>query len=421
MHRKALRIFIVLAVLSLVGMVVVQVYWFKQAFDIRRESFKLKTVIALNNVGKRISKINQNQLPTKNMVEQLSLNVFSVMVNQPVDPTILEELIKQEFSLQNLTTDFEFAIYDCTNSTLSYGAFVCMDNDCETTTASSKQQFQLPPGDNYYFIVQLPDSVHSILAGMDIWLFSSAGLLIVFIFFSYSLFFILKQKKLSELQTDFVNNMTHEFQTPISSILLSSKSLLTDQVIANPNKIKIYANLINKESNRLKNQVEQLLEKTEVKKQNLQFEAVHVHDLLQDLVKVKSTVNKQISIKTELQAVKDTIVADALHCLNVFYNILENAIKYTGDDAQICIKTYNGDKSIFIVISDNGKGIPKKHLKKVFKKFYRIPSENIESKKGFGIGLYYVQKVIAAHNAKIDIRSILHSGTDVILNFKLAK
>ena len=420
MHRKTIRIFVVLAVLSLLGMVVVQTYWFKQAFDIRRESFILKTSIALNNVGKRISKINETQLPAKNLVEQLSVNVFSVMVNQPVDPSVLQELIKQELSLQNLITDFEFAIYDCTSGQLNYGSFVCMDQNCKTNS-DAENEFKLPSNDNYFFIVHFPDSFHSIIAGMNIWLFSSGVLLVVFAFFSYSLFLILRQRKLSELQADFVNNMTHEFQTPISSILLSSNSLLKDQVISNPEKITTYAKLINKESNRLKNQVEQLLEKTDVKKQNLKFEKVQVHELLHDLLKVKTTVNKEINIKTELQATKDTIVADALHCLNVFYNILENAIKYTEQNAEIIIKTYNQKNQIVIVISDNGKGIPKKHLKKVFRKFYRIPPDHIQGKKGFGLGLYYVQKVIAAHNAKIDIRSMLDYGTDVILNFKLAK
>ncbi|UZR92999.1 sensor histidine kinase [Chondrinema litorale] len=420
MHRKTIRIFIVLAVLSLLGMVVVQVYWFKQAFDIRRESFILKTSIALNNVGRRISKINDTQLPAKNLVEQLSINVFSVMVNQPVDPSVLQELIKQELNLQNLITDFEFAIYDCTSGTLNYGSFVCMDQNCKTNS-DAENEFKLPANDNYFFIVHFPDSFHAIIAGMNIWLFSSGVLLIVFAFFSYSLFVILRQRKLTELQTDFVNNMTHEFQTPISSILLSSNSLLKEQVISNPERITTYANLINKESNRLKNQVEQLLEKTDVKKQNLKFEKVQVHELLHDLLKVKTTVNKEINIRTELQATKDTIVADALHCLNVFYNILENAIKYTEQNTEIIIKTYNRKNQIIIVISDNGKGIPKKHLKKVFRKFYRIPPDHIQEKKGFGLGLYYVQKVIAAHNAKIDIRSMLDYGTDVILNFKLAK
>jgi len=419
MHRKALRLFILLAILSIIGMAMVQVFWFRQAFDIRREGFSLKVKLALNGVAARLAEYNKHQLPKGNLVEQQSINNYQVMINQFVDPRLLPTFIREEFEKQQIISDFEFAIYTCADNSLNYGGRVCMEQDC----ASDQNNNVILPYeqiDQNYFLVHLPDSLFNILSGMQIWLFSTAVLIIVILFFSYTLLFILKQKKLSEIQTDFVNNMTHEFQTPLASILLAGKTILKPALKNNPDKIAVYANLICKEGERLKRNVDTILKKSDVKTQQMEFSVLSVHELIQNITSTKRLLLDQLNISLEPHAVTDTILADRLHLYNAIENLLDNSIKYSSGKVEILVRTYNTKELLVLEIKDQGVGISKKQQKLIFNKFYRVPTSDLTQQKGFGLGLYYVKKVIEAHNGSIQVISNT-KGSTFKLAFKLFK
>lgn len=419
MHRKALRFFIFLAVLSIIGMAMVQVFWFRQAFDIRREGFSLKAKLALNTVAARLAAYNEHQLPKGNLVEQLSINNYQVMINQFVDPRVLPTFIKEEFEKQQIISDFEFAIYTCEDNALNYGGRVCMEQDCATSQSNSTI-LPYKQIDQNYFLVHLPDSLFNILSGMQIWLFSTVVLIIVIFFFLYTLYFILRQKKLSEIQTDFVNNMTHEFQTPLASILLAGKTILKPTLQNNPKKIAVYANLICKEGERLKRNVDTILKTSDVKTQQMEFSVLSVHELLQNIANTKKLLLEQVNITIAPQAKIDTILADRLHLYNVIENLLDNSIKYSTGDAEISLSTYNDQEHLFLEIKDQGVGISKKQQKLIFNKFYRVPTTDLTQQKGFGLGLYYVKKVIEAHDGSIQVKSNT-KGSTFKLAFKLFK
>jgi two-component system phosphate regulon sensor histidine kinase PhoR len=244
-------------------------------------------------------------------------------------------------------------------------------------------------------------------------------LLIVMLFFAYTLYIILKQKRLSEIQSDFVNNMTHEFQTPISSIAISSEILQDPAILNNPSRLKQYAALIQKEVNKLKYQVERVLEmsRMEANRITLNKELTDIHDVIisvKDKIVQSSGVDKN-SIDIDFRAEYPQITADRIHIENIIYNLLDNAVKYSDSSPEIKIRSRNERNGIIISIADKGIGISPEQKKKIFEKFYRIPKGNLHNAKGFGLGLSYVSLLTKVHNGMIDVYSSPGQGSEFIL------
>ena len=250
---------------------------------------------------------------------------------------------------------------------------------------------------------------------MGIWTFSSIVLLIVVIFFTYTLFVILRQKRLSEVQRDFINNMTHEFKTPISTISVSSEVLKDPGIIQQPQRLQNYANIIQKESNRLRNQVDRVLQMAtmDIEKLELKKEEVDIEEVIQSVCEsIRPSLNaKNGKLLYDNHAGSMLIKADKLHLTNILYNLLDNAVKYTHRDVVINIETIKISEGIQILISDNGEGINKDHLKYIFNKFYRVPKGDVHDVKGFGLGLHYVKLVVQAHGGKISVSSTPGKGS----------
>ena len=237
MSRTTLRIVIVLAALSIVGITLTQIYWVRKAFDLRENQFNRDVNTALLSVASKIFEINKTPSPANNPVTQLSTNYFVVLINGPIDGSLLEFLLTTEFERHNIKADFEYGIYDCIERCMVGGNYISPKKNIKANMPAFPQW----KDDGYYFGVQFPAIEANLISQMGIWGFSSAVLLIVIFFFVYTLFVILKQRRLSEVQKDFINNMTHEFKTPISTIAISTEVLKDPGIIHTPERLLNYA------------------------------------------------------------------------------------------------------------------------------------------------------------------------------------
>lgn len=420
MKNSSIRFFVILATLCIVGITITQIYWVRRAFDLKEGEFVRTVNAALYNVAHQIFNINNTPSPAMNPVKQVSTNYFVVMVNGEVDASLLEFLLRSEFEKRNIKVDFEYGVYDCNSEKMKYGDYVPLQTAKEKVTNKKLPSYNQHA---YYFGVQFPNREAHLLNQMGIWSFSSVVLLVVIIFFGYTLFVILKQKRLSEIQKDFINNMTHEFKTPISTIAVSTEVLKNPDIIHHPERLLNYTTIIEKENSRLKQQVERVLQMARLDKEDigLKKEAVDIHQVIQEAIKNTSGAlhEKNGSISCELNAQHHIVEADKLHLTNVLYNLIDNAIKYCRIPPQILIRTVDTPKHIAIEIMDNGIGISQENQKRVFQKFYRVPTGNVHDVKGFGIGLNYVKSIIEAHKGNIKLESELDKGSTFRISLPL--
>jgi len=409
---SSIRFIVILAALSITGIVITQWYWVTRAFDLKEAEFERTVNAALLNVANQIFEINKTPSPAVNPVKQLSTNYFVVQVNGEVDAGLLEVLLRSEFEKRNVRADFEYGVYDCSSEKMTYGDYIPFHATAGKVTAK-----KLPTWSNYayYFGVQFPNREAHLINQMGIWSFSSLVLLLVILFFAYTLFVILKQKRLSEIQKDFINNMTHEFKTPISTIAVSTEVLKNPSIVYQPERLLSYTTIIEKENIRLKHQVERVLQMARLDKEDigLKKEQLDLHEIVHDAIhnSTLSLQEKNGTINCSLQATTHIISADRLHLTNVMYNLIDNAIKYCAGTPHIIISTESRDKRIFISVHDNGLGIAPENQKKVFQKFYRVPTGNVHDVKGFGLGLHYVKSVVTAHKGSIKVKSGLGKGS----------
>jgi len=404
MSRRTIRIVIALATVSIVGLFATQLYWMDKAFDLREREFSDRVNMALRSVAMEIMSMNHDSSDVP-PVSQLSSNYFVVSTNDTLHPYLLESLLDNEFRSRNLKTNFEYSIYDCFTDSMVYGGMVTLSGKKPT----QKERPIVPKWehDSHYFGVYFPNRQGYLLSQMSIWLFSSGILLVVIIFFAYTLWVILKQKRLSEIKNDFINNMTHELKTPISTISASAQLLQAGGSNNNPAKQARYYQMIADESNRLKLQVEKVLQMAQFERNEIDLNLIpnNINNLIQKAATGMTLLLDEQKGKLELnlKAENAEMKVDELHFTNIVRNLLDNAIKYCTEEPRISITTSNTRKGIFISVKDNGIGITATQKKQVFDKFYRVPTGNIHNVKGFGLGLYYVRSLVQAHGGTIKV------------------
>lgn len=441
MSRRIIGILVLLATLSVIGIVITQIYWLDKAFkvqqtqlDLRKQQanaedkqFNDRVVIALTNVANEILTINNDPAELFQAVKQLSPNYFTVAINDTVHPYLLESLLTSEFEQRNIREDFEYGIYDCFTDSIVYGNFVPMESDsAHAVNTAPKIKWDK---DGHYFGVFFPNremfSFEVPPNKVSTWAFSAIITVIVFIFFAYAIFVILKQKRLSEMKTDFINNMTHELKTPISTISLSSEVLLKPEIIEQPERLHRYADIIYKENQRLKNQVEKVLQLAALDRHKIELktEALDVHQTIRDTAAAfqVSLDERDGKLNLSLHAENSVINGDHVHVSNMIANLLDNANKYSLSAPEIEIITWNSSGQLAISVKDSGIGIPKNSFNNIFDKFYRVPTGNVHDVKGYGLGLYYVKLMVEAHKGKIMVKSTTKKGSTFTIYLPLFK
>ncbi len=416
MKYKHIRYVVLLGAVAITGIIEIQIYFMKKEWSNKEKQFAQTVTICLRNVASKIYVFNNATPSTPNPVRQLSSNYFVVDVNSEIDANVLEHYLKIEFEKYNIQTDFEYGIYKCETNVMEYGNYVFHTGKVKQDAVSSI----LPKysGYNYYFGVNFPLINNTIAGDMTIWFFLVGILAVSVFFFAYSIFVILKQKKLSELQRDFINNMTHEFKTPIASINIAADVVSNPDSIHEPSRILTYGSVIKQEVNRLNDQVDKVLQIARIEKSgiHLRMEMLDVNKIIGIVVgNCLANNGSKVLIKTELCEGECLVEGDKNHLTNIFYNLLDNAVKYAGDAPEIIINTATKANKVIVTISDNGPGIERQHHKRVFQKFYRIPTANIHDVKGFGLGLFYVKSICDAHRWKISLDPSPEKGTSFVL------
>ena len=411
MRQNQVRLVVILGAISIVAIIGTQLYFLLQAWNIKEKQFHQTINIALTNVAHKISKLNEASVSGVNPVNQIAPDYYVVDVNSIIDANILEFYLKSEFNRLNLHTDYEYAIYDCHNDKMVYGNYITADGSGRAPELTSS----LPKYDRYtyYFGVRFPGLRNTIAGNMTLWFFLTAILVLSIVFFVYAIIVILQQKRGSELQKDFINNMTHEFKTPLSSISISADVLLQSGISADPERIKTYANVIKQENNRIVQQVEKVLQVARLEKQGivLKKELIDLNPLIETVAETfRANKNSGIRLNLELDGNIPTVEADALHLTNILFSLLDNSVKYGGEHPDISIMTRRAARKVIISIRDLGPGIPARYNKQVFKKFFRVPSGNIHDVKGFGLGLYYVKNICKAHGWTVELDQKVQAG-----------
>lgn len=422
MNRKTIRTIIFLAVFSLIGIIATQMFWVKNAYNLQEKQFNDRVHVALTNVTHDLLDINEDESTLINPVKRISSNYYTVMINDTVNPYLLETLLRNEFVQRNIKIDFEYVIYDCFTDSIVFGDYISLEKG-EKDNLQSKSYNIKWDKDGHYFGIFFPTKSTYILSKMGIWAFSSSIILLIVIFFGYTINVILKQKKLSEIKNDFINNITHEFKTPISTISLSAEVLLNPNIANEPERLKNYANIIKEENNRLKNQVDKVLQLATLDKSKLKMEDenIDLHALITGSIKSFGLIvkEKEGEITSNLEASEFMFFGDKIHVTNTIHNLIDNAIKYSAERPQISIATHSHNGFIEISVKDNGIGIPDDAQKHIFDKFYRTPTGNVHDIKGFGLGLNYVKTIVEAYAGSVKLISKENEGSTFVIKLPL--
>lgn len=418
MNKNEIRRLVIFGALVILGIIAIQSYWFYETWDFKEKEFDRTVDIALQRVAENLAVIDSFQIPTIDLVKKASSNYYVVNINNTIDAHNLEYFLQREFQSKALNEDFEYGIFDCSSDEMVYGSY-CSVDDREKNEHISR----LPKYDKftYYFGVKFPKRSSFILSKMERSIIFTLILFLTIIFFFYSMYIILRQKRLSDMQKDFINNMTHEFKTPISTINVSADVFINHPDIQQNERLSKYANIIKEQNNRLNMQVEKVLQIAALDKDNLKLkiEPLDLNEILASVLKSNEIkINeKKGQLYTSLISQSLPIKADKVHLTNILHNLLDNAIKYSKEKPEITVNTKIENNKILLEIADKGIGIPKEHQAKIFNKFYRIPTGNVHNVKGFGLGLYYVKNICDAHNWKIKLTSEKEQGTLITIRF----
>ncbi|GAB3257418.1 HAMP domain-containing sensor histidine kinase [Larkinella harenae] len=404
MSRTTTRLLIVLSILSIVGIVSTQVYWIRKAYELRERQFLQTATKALGEVARRVAKPATNA-PVNVQVVTLAPAYFLVNLNAPIDSRKLDFYLSAELEIHQILTDFEYGIYDD-----RVGQIIYANSSNHSEEVLSPSHTTLPSVSSpYYFVVRFPNQVQYLTQQLDNWILASLIVLAIVSFFLYLFYRMLTQKSQTEDQREFINNMTHELQTPITSIKIAADVLSSPKIMEQPERMLKYVRMVQEETLRLQQQVETVL--TVARADNKGIFKLHpvpidMHELLYHLAERHGDY-----LHLELEAHYPVIQADRMHLTNLLANLVDNAVKYTPKDPFIRLITRNENGLFIIMVQDNGIGIAPEHQPHIFNAYYRAPGSCNHSVKGFGLGLSYVQKIVKAHRWKLSLTSAPGHGS----------
>jgi two-component system, OmpR family, phosphate regulon sensor histidine kinase PhoR len=424
LKKNSIIFIIIITSIALAGIVSMQLFWIKNAIDLQEQQLDHRTSLALKSVINQLSDENNDTMGVEPTSCSSGCSVNSNIISV-IKPQRLDSLLKEEFNNMRIELNYKYGVYGKPGNKFLMGDYNNFENEiiqshhCTSLTCLMRDEC-------YILSIYFPDEESYHIRQIMWWLVLSAiFLLIVIISFSYVVLNLFRQKKLSEMKTDFMNNMTHEFKTPIATISLASEMLLKPNVNECTEKTTKYATIIYDENTRLKNQVEQVLQMAVLDRGSFKLKKseVRLHEIIEDAAESFDMLVQQREgrLTLDLKAVQHTLEADPVHLSNIINNLLENANKYSPESPEITVRTWNAHKGIVISIEDKGIGISHENQKHVFKKFYRVHTGNIHDVKGFGLGLYYVKTIVEAHNGKITLHSELNKGSRFEIYLPLIK
>jgi two-component system, OmpR family, phosphate regulon sensor histidine kinase PhoR len=433
--KKIFPIITILISLSLLGLIFFQFLWIKSARDAKDIQVEEHILFAMRDAGEVLSQDNNSIIPFGKKsdifspADKLQLQYFKPSVMQRFSKEDIAQIIRNAFNKNNLEKyPFEFAVMEYSIN----GKQLLSDNYYDLYSDSGRNKnhtlfLQPPSGSTYENLVN--DEVLSVIVPNQkriIWkeMFWFVMGAIIFTLIITTAFFItirtlLKQKKLSEIKSDFINNMTHEFKTPLATISLAVDALKNEKVKASEEKTNYFTHIIKEENKRMNKQVETILQAALLDKQEVQLnlKKLPAHDLITGALNniTLQVEEKQGKLEVNFNAEKDMIMADEVHFTNLINNLLDNAVKYSKENLEIKLTTENTGNQLKIKIEDNGIGMNKETVNRIFEKFYRAHTGNVHNVKGFGLGLSYVKTMVEAHHGIIKADSVLGKGSTFVI------
>lgn len=407
---------ILLGLVAIISILVAQLLWTKEAFTIEQKKLSQKAHIALLEVAKKLYEGTNHELPFQNPVQKIANDYYIVNVDNEFEPDILEFYLKTEFKKMNITTDFEYAMYNCQSDEMIYGDYISLYKK----KAECKKTVYFPKHKNlvYYFAVRFPNETTYLFSSMRFWFILSTALILILLIYVYSIFKLLQHKKYSELQRDFINNMTHEFKTPLASILIASKYLIEQKPIKEDKKLYTYTDIIINQGNKLNGHIEKILNiaKSDYAPLELKKESILIVPIIEEAIENIQLKYPEASIKIETSSKEYLLETDIFHFGNLVYNLLDNAVKYCNEKPEITIKFTEENNCLKLEFIDNGIGINPKKISFIFDKFYRVQNEKSNEVNGFGLGLYYVKEICSLQNWKIKAENNKEKGVTITLS-----
>lgn len=415
------KIIVLVASFSLAGIIITQVYWVQNAWMLKEEQFNSRVKVALKTVVNRLFKHTSdstNPFAPGNCSSSCAA-ADTVKHGLVINQRLLHDFLQDEFKCMDVDRGFYYAVYSANDSLALFGQpgpyFNQIAASPHSVSLSCLHEAQV-----FYLGVYFPGKTGFIFNQLLGWILLSALFTaVVILSFASTVIAFLRQRKLSELKADFVNNMTHELRTPVSAISLASEMLLKPVVMADSDKVERYASLIFDQNNRMKSLVEHVLQVSSFDRHEYQINRseLNLHDLIDDIVASFSLVVEErggalvfIPGASSMQ-----IVADKLYLTNILSSLVDNAIKYSPDILSITISTRSDSSGIYISVTDKGLGMNNNQRRMVFQKFYRVSTGNRHNVKGYGLGLYNAMVLAKAHGGTLTVSSEPGKGSTFTL------
>lgn len=368
--------------------------------------------------------------PRQNVIQNLAEEYerLGQPLNKRIDSVWIDSVLRRELHNKGIMLPFSYEVTTAHNDSLIFSRALNTDSKPQFLPASTYETAIFGKeviNDPGKIRITFPERNAFLLSRMTYTMAASGTLMLVLILcFAYTIYTILKQKKISEMKMDFINNMTHEFKTPVSTIMIASESLRDAEIAQDTNRVSKLAGIIYEENARLGSHIERVLNIARIEKNDFKLDitSVDVNETITDVLDSMELKLQKYNAQTilHLEATDAIITADELHFSNVLYNLIDNALKYSKDAPKITISTLNRNGQVVIKVTDEGIGMSRDQQNKIFEQFYRVPTGNLHDVKGFGLGLSYVNTIVKRLNGTIGVRSEKDKGSEFELKFSLA-
>jgi two-component system phosphate regulon sensor histidine kinase PhoR len=411
-RSKTIRLAIFISTFVIAAIVIFQLVWLRDVYYHEQKEFDKAIAKTVRGFYEDIDEPLAISHNLNELISSPNDQTFLVRLNRTqMNTDSTRFYLQSELEDVDIFTDCYAVFYNASSNTYDFVVYL----PSATAAKNSKITMPSPVKPYNYLAFYFPHRNKYVLSKMNFWIISSIILLIVLILLGSSIYYLYRQKFLNEIQRDFVNNFTHEFKTPVSVINLAAEVLSNPSIAQRPEKLARYASIVQYQGNYLQEQIERLLRHaySESNLLHLQKRKLNVHEVIDEAISnLQSLItSKNVRIERCFKAPDPFVKADKGYLLIVIMNLIENALKYS-EHPQIAISTWSNGAGIIISVKDNGKGIDRKYLNKIFKKFYRVPNGEEVSARGFGLGLAFVKRIVQAHHGKIDVKSKVGTGSE---------